>query len=51
MSTSSKNKNKSDRKILNKSGPKIDPWGTPARISRTINIAYTNSLFPISKIT
>ena len=26
-------KNKSHKKILNKRGPKIDPWGTPSKIS------------------
>ena len=31
--TSFKTKNKSARNILNKSGPNIDPWGTPSIIS------------------
>ena len=26
-------KNKSRKKMLNKRGPKIDPWGTPNKIS------------------
>ena len=26
-------KNKSHKKIFNKRGPKIDPWGTPNKIS------------------
>ena len=30
ISTSFKTKNKSERNILNKSGPNIDPWSAPS---------------------
>ena len=33
ISVSLINKNKSERKILNKSGPRIDPCGTPTRMA------------------